>query len=82
MERTGQGTRSGPGAVYLPRDPNAPVVYDAIDTGPPSLYVDPAAIQAAPFNPNASPLDPRQLPYLPAPPPDSWELEDQPVLRG
>lgn len=79
MERT--GTRGGPG-LYIPRDPNDPVIYDEIYTGPPSLYVDPAAIQAAPFNPNASPLAPTQLPYLPAPPPESWDIEDQPVLRG
>ncbi len=81
MERTGQGTRGGPG-LYLPRDPNAPVVYDELYTGPPSLYVDPASVQAAPFNPNASPIEAQQMPYVPNPPPESWELEDQRVLRG
>ena len=80
MERTGQGTRGA--GIYLPRDPNDPASYDAIYTGPPSLYVDPAAVHAAPFNPNASPIEAQQMPYVPNPPPESWELEDQKTLRG
>lgn len=75
MQRTGRVYAGG--ALYVPADP----VYDQIYTGPPSDYVDPAAVQAAPFNPNAAPLDPRQLPYVPAEPPD-LTLGNQPLLRG
>ena len=77
MEHTGGG--QGAWGIYVPNDPDG---YDQIDTGPPSLYVDPASVQAAPFNPQASPIEPVQLPYQPLPPPESWDLEDQPVLRG
>lgn len=76
MERTGL---HGGWGLYVPNDPD---VYDQIYTGPPSLYVDPASVQAAPYNPNASPIEAQPLPYLPAPPPASWDLEDQPTLRG
>lgn len=77
MERTGGGY--GGRGIYVPNDPDT---YDQVYTGPPSLYVDPASVQAAPFNPQASPIEARQLPYQPLPPPESWDLEDQPTLRG
>ncbi len=83
MDRSGN-LGGGSGGIYIPRDPNHPVIDEAtqIWTGPPSQYVDPAAVQAAPFNPNASPIEARQMPYQPAPPPESWDLEDQPKLMG
>ncbi len=75
-----QGGYHGPGR-YIPRDPNAPVVYDEIYTGPPSQYIDPAAVQAAPFNPNASPIEAQTMPYVPNPPPD-LSLDEMPARRG
>ena len=78
MERSGQGSYGR--GLYIPRDPNAPVIYDAISTGPPSLYVDPASVRYAPFDPHASPLEPQQLPYQPRNP--DLMLENQPIQRG